>query len=407
MTRQFRLYLTITKVAFRSLLANRLRTFLAMLGIIIGVCSVITMLAVGAGAQNAIISRIESMGANLLVVRPGMGGHRGVHSAESRTLTVEDAEAILNQIDGLDLVSPVVQGQGQFKALNKNKKASIIGAAATYFQIRNYEVEQGRGFTDREVDGRACVAVVGPNVIEELFEGKEALGQSVKIGGVRFKIIGVFKSKGDQGWFNPDDLAVIPFKTAMGRLPGYEALREIDLQVSKTANQDAVVSDVQALIRQRHRIQEGQEDDFNVRNQAEMVDTAASMTQTFTWLLGAVAAISLLVGGIGIMNIMLVSVTERTREIGVRKAIGARSRDILFQFLVEAIMVSGLGGAVGIIVGVGGATLIARFTSLVPEVQSYSIVMALSFSAGVGVFFGYYPASRAARLDPIDALQYE
>ncbi|KPL11768.1 hypothetical protein AMJ85_03070 [candidate division BRC1 bacterium SM23_51] len=401
------LFWTTIKVALKSLLANKLRSFLSMLGIIIGVGAVISMLALGHGAEKQIMDRITSMGANLLIVRAGQHGRRGVRTADSETLKLEDAQALLEQVRGIDMLSPIVQGSGQFKYMNNNKRSSIIGGAVTYLPIRNYIVERGRAFTEGEVDRSARVAVLGPATVEELFEDEDPLEKNIKINGTNFKVVGVLKAKGDQGFFNPDDQAIIPYTTAMKQLLGVDYLREIDMQMARGENQEEVQARAEAVLRKRHRIQPGQEDDFNIRNMAEFAETVVETSKTFTFLLASVAAISLLVGGIGIMNIMLVTVTERTREIGIRKAIGAKNRDILIQFLFEALIMSALGGLLGVAAGVGGAQAIARFSTFPSVVQLSSILLALFFSAGVGIFFGFYPARRAALLDPIDALSYE
>jgi len=305
------------------------------------------------------------------------------------------------------MLSPIVQGSGQFKYMNNNKRSSIIGGAVTYLPIRNYIVERGRTFTEGEVEHSARVAVLGPATVEELFEDEDPLEKNIKINGTNFKVVGVLKAKGDQGFFNPDDQAIIPYTTAMKQLLGVDYLREIDMQMARGENQEEVQARAEAVLRKRHRIQPGQEDDFNIRNMAEFAETVVETSKTFTFLLASVAAISLLVGGIGIMNIMLVTVTERTREIGIRKAIGAKNRDILIQFLFEALIMSALGGLLGVAAGVGGAQAIARFSTFPSVVQLSSILLALFFSAGVGIFFGFYPARRAALLDPIDALSYE
>ena len=401
------LFWTTIKVALKSLLANKLRSFLSMLGIIIGVGAVISMLALGHGAEKQIMDRITSMGANLLIVRAGQHGRRGVRTADSETLKLEDAQALLEQVRGIDMLSPIVQGSGQFKYMNNNKRSSIIGGAVTYLPIRNYIVERGRTFTEGEVEHSARVAVLGPATVEELFEDEDPLEKNIKINGTNFKVVGVLKAKGDQGFFNPDDQAIIPYTTAMKQLLGVDYLREIDMQMARGENQEEVQARAEAVLRKRHRIQPGQEDDFNIRNMAEFAETVVETSKTFTFLLASVAAISLLVGGIGIMNIMLVTVTERTREIGIRKAIGAKNRDILIQFLFEALIMSALGGLLGVAAGVGGAQAIARFSTFPSVVQLSSILLALFFSAGVGIFFGFYPARRAALLDPIDALSYE
>ena len=401
------LFWTITKVALKSLATNRLRTFLAMLGIIIGVGSVISMLALGAGAQKQVMDRISAMGTNLLVVRPGQHHHRGVRSGSQQNLVPDDAQAIINETPGVSQVAPVVSGSAQLKYFNKNSQSSVIGTSMTYFPIRNFEIERGRAFTESEAEKMARVAIIGSVTGENLFETEDPLGRIIKIKNMNFRVIGILTSKGDQGWFNPDDQVIIPYTVAMKQLLGVSHLREIDVQVADGSDSGKVEESITALLRQRHRLQADEEDDFNIRSQAEMVETASSFTRTFTILLGGIASISLLVGGIGIMNIMLVTVTERTREIGVRKAIGARDRDILWQFLIETLILSGMGGMIGVAFGVCVAKLVSEMTQFSTVVQVPSILLALSFSAAVGIFFGYYPAHRAAMLNPIEALRYE
>ncbi|MBN1592926.1 MAG: ABC transporter permease, partial [Candidatus Coatesbacteria bacterium] len=301
------LFWTIVKVAVKSLLANKLRSVLAMLGIIIGVAAVISMLALGAGAQKRIMDRISSMGANLMIVRPGQAGHRGVRSGSSQTLTLEDARALLDEVPEVKTVAPVVQGNGQFKYYGKNAQSAITGTSITYFSIRNFEVEKGRTFTESEVEQAARVAILGATTVENLFEDADPLQEKIKISGINFKVIGVLKAKGDQGWFNPDDQAIIPYTTAMKQILGVDYLREIDMQTIDDADHEKVQTEASKVIRRRHRIQSEDDDDFHIRDLAEMAETASEVTQTFTLLLGAVAGISLVVGGIGIMNIMLVS----------------------------------------------------------------------------------------------------
>jgi putative ABC transport system permease protein len=395
------------KVALKSLLANKLRSILAMLGIIIGVGAVISMLAIGAGAQKSVMDRMTAMGTNLLVVRPGQRGTGGVMSGTQQNLTVEDAQALLTEVTGIHAISPVVGGNAQVKYLNKNSRTSIVGTTVTYLPIRSFEVEKGRNFSEIDVERMGRVAVIGPATATDLFGAETPIDQTIKINRMNFRVVGVLKSKGDQGWYNPDDQAIIPLTTAMKQVFGLEYLREIDIQAEEGADLTKLQDDVTAFFRKHHKVQPGMPDDIQIRNQAEMLEAAAGVSRTFTVLLGGIAGISLLVGGIGIMNIMLVTVTERTREIGVRKAIGAKDRDILRQFLLEAMLMSGVGGLIGVGLGIGGAQAMAAFTQFVTLVQLQSIVLSLSFAAAVGIFFGYYPALRAARLDPIEALRYE
>ena len=401
------LFWTIIKVALKSLLANKLRTFLAMLGIIIGVGAVISMLALGAGAQKRVMERIASMGTNLLVVHPGQRGLRGVMSDTSQRLKLEDAKAIIEQVPDVYQVAPVVRGNIQLKYFNKNTRSNVIGSSVTYFPVRNFEIEKGRSFTEGEVKQMARVAILGSKTADNLFEENSPVGETIKIKGINFRIVGITKTKGGQGRHDPDDQVVIPYTTAMKQLLGLDYLHEIDIQAADRAGLKDVQEATATLLRKRHRLIEGMPDDFHVHNQAEIVETASEVSRTFTVLLGSIAGISLLVGGIGIMNIMLVTVTERTREIGVRKAIGAKNRDILLQFLIEAIVLSGLGGIIGVALGIGAAHVIAQWTQFLTVAKLSSILLALSFSAVVGIFFGYYPARNVALLDPIEALRYE
>ncbi len=401
------LFLIIIKVAIASLFANKLRTLLAMLGVIIGVGAVISMLAIGAGAQKGIMDRIAAMGTNLLVVRPGQHGFHGVSTGTQVNLTLDDTTEFLKKVQDIYQVAPVVQGSVQAKYMNLNSRVTVIGTAPTYFTIRNFEVGKGRSFSEAETESTMHVCVLGPTTVENLFGTDDPVNQIIKMNGINFRVVGVTKAKGDQGWFNPDDQVMVPYTTAMKQLFGLDYLREIDIQVRPGKDLQKVQDEVTAILRRRHRLQPDAPDDFNIRNQAEILQTATDVSRTFTVLLGGIASISLLVGGIGIMNIMLVSVTERTREIGVRKAIGAKNRDILLQFLIEAIILSGLGGLIGVAAGVGASRLIGRFSQFTAIVQVPSVVLALSFAAAVGVFFGFYPARRAALLDPIEALRYE
>ncbi len=403
----------LAKVGVKALLANKLRSFLAVLGIIIGVGAVISMLALGAGTRDSIMKRVSSMGTNLLIVRPGLAGRRGVMSGISQTMTVDDALAIASEVPGVDWVSPVVSQNVQLKYFNKNANTSTLGVAPGYLTVRNFALGHGRFFTDLEVERMARVAVIGPTTAENLFGRDEPVGETIKVKGVNFQVIGVLEEKGDQGWSNPDDQVLIPITTAMKQIFGVQRVREIDILTSPDLPSNApVVAAVTELMRKRHRLVAGAENDFQIADQAETISMAASFGTTMSILLGSLGGISLLVGGIGIMNIMLVTVAERTKEIGLRKAIGARERDIRNQFLFESVLVSGCGGVLGVLLGVGVAVLIpylaklsgAEFTTLV---EWGSIALALGVSVGVGVFFGYYPASRAARLDPVEALRYE
>ncbi|MCX7703121.1 MAG: ABC transporter permease [Planctomycetota bacterium] len=401
------LFWTLLKVALKGLLANKLRSFLAMLGIIIGVAAVISMLALGAGAQQQVVERISSMGTNLLVVHPSWHRRMGVVLGTRQNLTLSDAEAILSSVKDVKGVAPVVRGSAQLKYYNKNTRSSVIGTATTYFPLRNYEIERGRSFTEGEVERSSAVAVLGSVTAENLFGVNEPIGEVIKINNLNFRVIGVLKPKGETGPFSPDDMVVIPYTSAMKRLFGMDYLNEINIQATSNSALNTVQEEVTSLLRKRHKTPEGQEDDFRVFNQAELLETMSDVTRTFTILLGSIAGISMLVGGIGIMNIMLVTVTERTREIGIRKAIGAKNRDIMRQFLIESCLMSGLGGALGVAAGVGGSKIVEKALEFPTSVEITSILLALSFAVAVGIFFGYYPAQRAALLDPIEALRYE
>ncbi len=401
------LFWTIVKVGLKSLWGAKLRSFLAMLGIIIGVGAVIAMLAIGAGTRNSILSRVSAMGTNLLVIRPGQAGTGGVMSGTSQSLTVADAQAILNEVAGVQRVAPLVNGMAQLKRMGKNSRVSIQGTTPTWMLIRDFTVDKGRLFNDTEIDSLSRVAVLGPTTVTNLFGEDDPLGQMVKVNGINFKVVGVTKEKGDQGFYNPDDQIIIPYTVAMKQLFGVDYVREIDVQAAEASQMKQVQDDITTLLRRRHRTAPGAENDFDVRNQADLLATLNQFSQTLTWLLGGIASISLLVGGIGIMNIMLVTVTERTREIGIRKAIGAKSHSILMQFLIESMIMSGLGGSIGAGAGVGAAAIMAAYSPFKTSVEMFSVVLAMGFASAVGIVFGVYPAWRAAKLDPVEALRYE
>jgi putative ABC transport system permease protein len=398
------LFWTIIKVSLSSLFSNKLRTFLAILGIIIGVGAVISMLAMGAGAQKQVLDRITSMGSDLLIVRPAKQQGGGVRSGTKPSLVFEDAEAIINKVSNIKSVTPVIRDNVQVKYFNNNTETTIYGTAATYFKMRNYEIEKGRVFTSNEMNKKSRVAVLGPDTAEELFglQG-DSIGETIKIKGVAFTVIGITKSKGDQ----LDDQIIVPFDTVNQKITKKDHVDEIDIQVKNGSDVTIIQADISTLLRKRHRIRSGKDDDFEVRNQAEIIETASNTVQTFTVLLGGIAGISLLVGGIGIMNIMLVTVSERTREIGVRKAIGAKKKDILLQFLIEAILLSGIGGLIGVGLGAVIAFEVTSIFSFPTLIEPVSSILSFGFSVAVGVFFGFYPAWSAAKLDPIQALRYE
>jgi len=400
------LFWMIVKVAFESLIANKMRSILAMLGIIIGVAAVIAMLAIGSGAQKRVMDQFNSMGTNLIMVTPAQMGVGGVTVGTRVNLKVKDAMTIVHKVDGIKNVSPSVNTRLQVKYYNQNTLTTIQGVAPTYFTSRNFVIAAGRIFRDSEADRFARVAVLGSVVAENLFGDANPVGQTVQIRGISFLVIGTLQSKGDQGWFNPDDQVMVPYTTCMRTLMGTINLGEIDVEAQDGQDIYKIQDQIQALMRHQHHLLADTPDDTNVRNQAEMLKRAADFVMTFKVLLSCVAAISLAVGGIGIMNIMLVTVTERTREIGIRKAIGARESDILSQFLYEAVVMSGVGGAMGVILGCGASKLINVY-EIVPVVTIFSIVLSITVAGGVGIFFGFYPAWRASKLDPIEALRYE
>ena len=401
------------KIAFRALGRNKMRSFLTALGIIIGVGAVIAMISIGEGAKRGIADRFASMGTNLLFVSPGSQSQRGVHGGwgSMTTLKEDDALAIARECPAVMYVSPSVSARAQTVYGNKNWNTSISGTGDRYPEVRNWEVEFGAYFDEAMVKSAAKVCVLGADVKTNLFEDEDPIGKVIRIKKIPFKVLGVLKKRGESGGFGSrDDMITIPYTTAMRRLQGIDYIQSADVRAVSTEALPQAVVQIQELLRNRHRIAPGAEDDFTVRNMSEIAETAAQATQMMTVLLGSIAGISLLVGGIGIMNIMLVSVTERIREIGLRMAVGARERDILLQFLTEAIVLSLMGGIIGILVGVGSSKLlknIKMFASMNTVVSPESVILAFCFAAAIGIFFGFYPARKASRLDPIEALRYE
>ncbi|MHB0937961.1 MAG: ABC transporter permease [Armatimonadota bacterium] len=396
-------------VALEGIAANKMRAALTMLGVIIGVGAVITMLALATGARERMMNSIQSMGTNVLIVFGGRSGRGGVRGGfgSSQVLTLEDAEAILKECPSVEAVAPESGGNAQVKYRNQNTNTGITGTTPSVLGIRNYQVQEGRFFTDSEVKSLKRVAVIGPTTAETLFGTVSPVGKQVRIRGMQFEVIGLLASKGAQGFNDQDDTIMIPVTTAMRRVFGTDNIRMISAQAKTMKLMDQASTEIGDLLRKRHHIEEGSDEDFNVRSQAEFMQMANEAAGIFTLLLGGIASVSLLVGGIGIMNIMLVSVTERTREIGIRMALGARRRDIQLQFLVEALMLSLLGGAVGILLGFLGAWGLSRLPDATVSVSLSSVLMSFGFAAFVGIFFGYYPALQASRLNPIDALRYE
>ena len=400
----------IVRVALGALRANKLRSLLTMLGIVIGVAAVIAVVALGTGAQSAVKDRITSLGTTLLTIMPGQQRGMGVSFDQSMKLTMDDAAAIEERSPSIIAVQPEMTSRLQVQYLNQNTNTSLVGTTSNYLTVRKYELQSGRMFTTAEDMGRQRVAVLGPAVLEALgIQSPDAIvGEPVRIRGIQFTVVGVLKSKGQaMPWGNPDDQVLVPITTGRFRLFGSDRLRSISvLAESETKIPDAM-AEVQRVLRREHRLGQGRPDDFQIRSQADFLNTLGETTQVFTYLLSGIAAVSLLVGGIGIMNIMLVSVTERTREIGIRKALGATKSNILLQFLIEAVVLCLLGGLIGALVGSGGATAMSKFFQWNTIISPSAIAAAFVFSAVVGVVFGVWPARRAARLDPIVALRYE
>ncbi len=398
------------KIALKALSRNKMRSFLTALGIIIGVGAVIAMVSIGQGAKAEVEKRFSEMGTNLLFVRPGSRSYRGRHGGSSsyENLTEADAEAILENCDAVNYISPNVNSRAQIIYQNKNWNTSIYGTGHDYPIIRNWEVEEGEFFSEQHVKSAQKVCILGSEVNQNLFEGANPLGQIIRMNKIPFRVIGTMESKGESGgWFNRDDVIFIPYTTAQMRLLGINHIQSVDVSAISMDRSAEAMAQIEEVLRIRHKIAPGAEDDFNVRNMSDIAEGASEATAILTILLGGIASISLLVGGIGIMNIMLVSVTERIREIGIRMSMGAREKDILYQFLTEAIVLSTLGGLLGITLGVGSSQLISHFADMTTVVSFGSVALAFIFAASVGIFFGFYPARKASKLDPIDALRYE
>ena len=403
------------RIAFRALRVNRMRSALTMLGIIIGVAAVIAMVAIGSGATARIQEQIQSIGSNIIMVLPGSITSNGIRmgAGAGMTLTEDDAKAIAAECPAVAAAAPTVRGGAQVMAGNSNWATSIMGVTPDYLSVRDTTVESGNPFTNQDVDSAAKVALLGETVARNLFGDSDPVGQVIRIKNVPFNVAGVLTPKGQSpGGQDQDDVILIPISTAKKKVlgasqAGPRSVSTILVQAAGPAQMDEAQREMQSLLRQRHRIQPGQDDDFTVRNLTEVFAAQESSARVMSILLGAIASVSLIVGGIGIMNIMLVSVTERTREIGLRLAIGAKTRDILSQFLVEAVTLSLLGGVVGILIGTGASALISWLAKWHTLVSPTAIVLAFAFSGLVGVFFGYYPARKAALLDPIEALRFE
>ena len=398
------------RIAVRALRRNTLRTLLTMLGIIIGVGAVIAMVSIGNGAKAQMESRVASLGQNVIQVFSGSvsrGGFRGGFGS-SGTLTREDYESLRREITGVNGASPEVRNFSQLAYGNQNLNSQVMGVGADYVEIRSWPLASGANFTENDVRNANKVALIGKTTADTLFGDSDPVGQVLRIKSAPFAIVGLLSAKGTSMMgSDQDDVVLVPYTSAMRRLSGDTTFRSIMVQAADKDTIPQVQQQIIDLLRQRHRIVDGREDDFMVRTQQEISDFATDSAKIMTYLLAAVASVSLIVGGIGIMNIMLVSVTERTREIGLRMAVGARGRDILMQFLIEAVTLSLVGGLIGILLGWGGAQLVSRNLGWSTLVSLESIMTAFVFSAAIGVFFGFYPARKAAQLDPIDALRYE
>ena len=397
-------------ISLRALRRNKMRSMLTALGIIIGVASVVAMIAVGNGAQARITSQVSALGQNLLTIFAGSRKSGGVRSGlgSASALTLADADAIGREVTDVVAISPEASTTAQAIANGRNWSTTIAGESSDYLKIRDWKLASGSMFTDREVRSVAKVAVIGSKTANELFGPLNPVGQTVRVGNIPFVITGLLESKGaGMGGQNQDDRIIIPYTTAMKRITGEKYLRSINVQIGSADRMEVAQQQITSLLRQRHRLTTGRDNDFNIFNQKEIADTVNSISKIITLLLGSIAGISLVVGGIGIMNIMLVSVTERTREIGIRIAVGAQPGDIRLQFLIEAITLSLLGGIIGVLLGVGVSRLVAVFADFKAIVSVGSIILAFGVSFVIGVFFGFYPAHKAAHLDPIEALRYE
>lgn len=406
-------YKSTLKMAINSLKVNKLRSALTSLGIIIGVSAVIIMLAIGTGASKKVQENMESMGSNLLTIRSSSAKTGGVSLGigTKPSLTLKDAAAIQKTIIGVDSVAPVSNESKQTMYGNQNWQTTVYGTTPSYLYIKNYEIEDGRGFSFEDVKNSAKVAILGSTVAKELFGDVSPINKIIRIGNVPFKILGTLKTKGSSGPFDQDDLIFIPITTAQKKLFGIAFPGTVRMIVVKGQDADTlndVEKSIEELLIQRHNIGKNQINDFEIRNSAEFQEKMKSTVKTFAVLLASIASVSLLVGGIGIMNIMLVSVTERTKEIGIRMAIGAKASDIRWQFLIESFMLSIIGGLIGVLTGILGAKSIEFFSDgMNVSISLFSIILSLGFSGLVGVIFGYYPAHKASLLNPIDALRYE
>jgi putative ABC transport system permease protein len=398
------------RIALRALRRNKLRTGLTMLGIIIGVGAVVAMVGIGAGAKAQVEAQIASLGENVILIFSGSTTASGIRTGwgSAGTLKIEDAESIQREVPGIIGVSPEIRSAMQVASGTQNWMTQILGESPDYFTIRQWPLKAGAIFTEQDVRGANKVCVIGQTTARQLFGDSDPLGQIIRIKQVPFIITGVLTPKGlSMMGSDQDDVVIMPYTSAMKRVMGQTMLRGINVQAESEAALKPAQQQIISLLRQRHRITPGKDDDFTVRSQEEIAEAATATSRVLAILLGAIASVSLLVGGIGIMNIMLVSVTERTREIGIRMAVGAHGRDILLQFLIESITLSSLGGIIGIVLGIVSSQLLSSLAQWPTMISPTSIIVAFLFSAAVGIFFGFYPARKAAALDPIDALRYE
>jgi putative ABC transport system permease protein len=401
---------SVIKVAFRALARNKVRSTLTMLGIIIGVASVIAMISLGQGAQEQVQEQIASMGSNMLVVFAGSMKTRGMQSGlgTNTTLTPEDIEAIVRECPAVAMASPSVGAPASLVFGNQNWSTRVEGVSGTFPQVRNWPLVAGEFFTKGDVDTAARVCVIGQTIVRELFPGLDPVGQTLRVRNLPFRVVGVLVAKGQNQWGrDQDDTVLVPYATVMKKLLSVTYVPSAYISAISSRATFTAEQQITDLLRQRHNIRSGQDDDFGVRNLTDIADAAEETNRILTLLLSSIAGVSLIVGGIGIMNIMLVSVTERTREIGIRMAVGARSRHVRLQFLIESVVLSLTGGMIGILVGIGASFALSGIFNWPRLISLMSILMSVAFSVAVGVFFGYYPAHKAASLDPIEALRYE
>ncbi len=405
-------YTNLTKIALNALRRNKVRAFLTMLGIIIGVASVIAMLAIGEGSKRSIQDQVSSMGTNMLFVMPGSQERGGVQmgNTSAKSLTLEDIQTIRKECPSIIMVSPEVRGSGQVIFGSENAPTTIYGVDEDYLGIKKISVATGRMFTDREIKSYAKVCLVGKTVIKNIFgsDTYDPIGQTIRFKNIPIKIIGVLSEKGQNTFGqDQDDIIIAPYSTVQKRILAITHIQSILASATSEDKASQAYDEMESALRQSHKLKEGDDNDFTIRSQSELIKTFSSISDVLTILLGAIAGISLLVGGIGIMNIMYVSVTERIREIGLRMSVGGRGKDILMQFLMESVMLSVIGGIIGILLGIGAAKLVGSLMSWPVYIQSKAVILSFVVCTFIGIFFGWYPARKAANLDPIDALRYE